>query len=65
MNVPIGLVLLAASYRFLPVDGPAPARPLDLAGLISLAAAVLLLVVPLVLGHEQGWPAWTFVVTRR
>jgi EmrB/QacA subfamily drug resistance transporter len=60
VNVPIGLVLLVASFRFLPVDEPAPARPLDLGGLISLAAAVLLLVVPLVLGHEQGWPAWTF-----
>jgi MFS family permease len=60
VNVPIGLVLLIASFRFLPVDGPAPARPLDLGGLISLAAAVLLLIVPLVLGHEQGWPAWTF-----
>src|SRR5438309_2567490 len=60
VNVPIGLVLLVATFRFLPVDGPAPARPLDIGGLISLAAAVLLLVVPLVLGHEQGWPAWTF-----
>jgi EmrB/QacA subfamily drug resistance transporter len=59
VNVPIGLLLLVASFRFLPIDGPAPARPLDLGGLISLAAAVLLLVVPLVLGHEQGWPAWT------
>ena len=61
VNVPIGLVLLIAGFRFLPIDGPAPARPLDVGGLISLAAAVLLLVVPLVLGHEQGWPAWTFV----
>src|SRR5438132_2251674 len=61
VNVPIGLVLLVASSRFLPIDGPAPARPLDVGGLISLAAAVLLLVVPVVLGHEQSWPAWTFV----
>lgn len=59
VNVPIGLFLLVASLRLLPVDRPNQARPLDLAGLISLAAAVLLLVVPLVLGHEQGWPAWT------
>jgi predicted MFS family arabinose efflux permease len=60
VNVPIGIVLLVASLRLLPIDRPAPARPLDLGGLISLAMAVLLLVVPLVLGHEQGWPAWTF-----
>ena len=60
VNVPIGLLLLAASIRLLPVDVPAPARPLDLGGLISLAAAVLLLVVPLVLGNEEGWPAWAF-----
>jgi len=60
VNVPIGLVLLVASSRFLPIDRPAPARPLDVGGLISLGAAVMLLIVPLVLGHEQGWPAWTF-----
>src|SRR6266699_6483462 len=60
VNVPIGLVLLFASRRLLPVDQRTPARPLDLAGLLSLAAAVLLLVVPLVLGHEEGWPVWTF-----
>ncbi len=60
VNVPIGIILLVASLRLLPVDRPDRARPLDLAGLLSLAAAVLLLVVPLVLGHEEGWPAWTF-----
>src|SRR3989442_4046051 len=61
VNVPIGLALLVASRRLLPLDQRTPARPLDLAGLLSLAAAVLLLVVPLVLGHEEGWPAWTFL----
>jgi EmrB/QacA subfamily drug resistance transporter len=60
VNVPIGLILLVASLRLLPVDIRAPARPLDLGGLVSLAAAVLLLVVPLVLGNEEGWPAWAF-----
>ena len=71
VNVPIGLVLLIASFRFLPIDRPERSRPLDFGGLISLAAAVLavftyrvfnfwLPVLPLVLGHEQGWPVWTF-----
>jgi MFS family permease len=61
VNVPIGLSLVAASLALLPRDRRESARPLDLAGLIALAASVLLLVVPLVLGHEEGWPAWVFV----
>jgi len=60
VNVPIGIALLVASIRLLPRDEKMPARPLDLAGLVSLAAAVLLLVVPLVLGNEEGWPIWAY-----
>jgi MFS family permease len=36
-------------------------RGFDPAGLVTLAAAVLALVVPLVLGRELGWPAWCWV----
>src|SRR5262245_28531295 len=61
VNVPIGIALVAASLAYLPRDRREVARPLDLAGLIALAASVLLLVVPLVLGHEEGWPTWVFV----
>jgi MFS family permease len=61
VNVPIGIVLIVASVRLLPVDGKLDPRKLDLGGLVTLAAAVLLLVVPLVLGNEEGWPAWAFV----
>ncbi|MEU0685402.1 MFS transporter [Streptomyces uncialis] len=61
VNVPIGLVLLVAAARLLPVDRlPADrargARGLDLPGLLTLSCAVLLLVVPLTVGHEWGWP---------
>ena len=34
---------------------------MDPAGVITLSAAVLALVLPLVLGHEEGWPAWCWV----
>jgi MFS family permease len=63
VNVPIGAALLLAGPRVLPRDEPAPrTRPLraelDLPGLLTLAPAVLLLVVPLIMGHELGWPLW-------
>ena len=40
--------------------GRRPAGQLDLAGLAAAACAVLLIVLPLVLGPEEGWPAWGF-----
>ncbi|MEV7011502.1 MFS transporter [Streptosporangium sp. NPDC051022] len=61
VNVPIGLALLAAGARLLPAGGPPRHRPLDLPGLVTLSLAVSLLVVPLVLGHEQDWPLWGWV----
>ena len=61
VNVPIGLVLLIAGARVLPRDEGSPGRKLDLPGLAALSLAVFALVLPLVLGHEVGWPAWTWV----
>ncbi|MEU5974214.1 MFS transporter [Streptomyces sp. NPDC047315] len=62
VNVPIGAALLLLGLRVLPRDhGDRSARGLDLPGLVLLAVAVCLLTVPLVLGHETGWPAWTWV----
>ncbi|MGY0061819.1 MFS transporter [Streptomyces sp. LZ34] len=73
VNVPIGLLLLVLGPRWL---GGAEERPaagagggaagrsgaLDLAGLLLLAAAVLLFTVPMVLGQERGWPLWGWVM---
>jgi EmrB/QacA subfamily drug resistance transporter len=58
VNVPIGLVLLGLARKYLPVDRGERGRRLDPAGVVTLSSAVLLLAVPLVLGHDQGWPAW-------
>ena len=61
INVPIGIVLAAAVPRLVPPDGPVGrTKKLDLAGLGAAACAVLLIVLPLVLGREEGWPAWGF-----
>jgi MFS family permease len=48
----------AAAPRRLDLAGVAPSRRLDLAGLAAAAGSVLLIVLPLVLGREAGWPAW-------
>lgn len=58
VNVPVGVLLLVLGGRWLPADHGQPGRRLDPAGLAALSAAVLALVVPLVLGREEGWPAW-------
>lgn len=61
VNVPIGLGMLLIAPRVLPKDtrsAPERRRGLDLPGLTTLAAAVTLLTVPLVLGQEEGWPVW-------
>ena len=61
VNVPFGLILAALVPRVVTPDGPRGSRRLDLVGLAVAVPAVFLVVLPLVLGHEQGWPAWTFV----
>lgn len=59
--VPIGAVLLIAGIRVLPADTGGGRSGLDPAGLVTLSAAVLLFIVPLVLGRELGWPVWGWI----
>jgi hypothetical protein len=58
VNVPIGVLLLIAAPRLLPKDDHRADGGLDLPGLLTLTPAVLLFVMPLILGHELGWPLW-------
>jgi MFS family permease len=73
INVPIGIALALAVPRLIPPgqEGPGQEGPgqeggtrgtrrLDLPGLLVAGPAVLLVVLPLVLGHEAGWPAVSF-----
>jgi len=64
VNIPIGLVLWWLAWRYLPMDKARTAgarRPgVDLPGVAVLSAALVLLVLPLVLGQGEGWPAWTW-----
>ena len=61
VNVPIGLAVLALVPRVVPRDAPGPRRrQLDLAGLAIAVPAVFLVVLPLMLGHQENWPSWVF-----
>jgi len=60
VNVPVGALLLVLAPRVVPADRPRRGVRLDLPGLLVVSPAVLLFVLPLVLGHDLGWPAWTF-----
>lgn len=60
INIPIGVLALAAARRVLPesrVDG----RGLDGASAALAALALTALVLPLVVGREQGWPLWSWL----
>jgi MFS family permease len=63
VNVPIGLAVLALVPRVVPRDEPGSGqhkRQLDLAGLAIAVPAVFLIVLPLMLGHQENWPSWVF-----
>jgi MFS family permease len=60
VNVPVGVAATVLVPRLVPADHVPGGRRLDLPGLVAASGAVLLVVLPLVLGREQGWPAWTW-----
>jgi MFS family permease len=60
VNVPICAAVIAAGLRLLPTDRRHAAKQLDLGGVAVLSVTVLLLVVPLTVGRDQGWPRWTW-----
>lgn len=61
VNIPIGLALLVAGRRLLPADRTTDRDPVDLVGVLTLSATVLLVIVPLLLGSERGWPTWSWL----
>ncbi len=61
INVPIGAALVPLALHWLPRDDRQCAARLDLGGALALTLALALLLVPLSLGREAGWPTWTWL----
>ena len=60
VNVPIGLAALAAVRRCVPESRAQTTDPIDITSLLLATFALTALVLPLVDGHDAGWPWWTY-----
>jgi EmrB/QacA subfamily drug resistance transporter len=61
VNVPLGIILALLVPILVPADEPRHSRKLDVVGLTFAVASIFLVVLPLVLGRQLGWPAGSFV----
>ena len=62
VNIPVGLLALAAAVRFIP-ESRAERRPdLDPVGVLVLGGGLMAVLYPLTMGREEGWPAWVFAL---
>lgn len=60
INVPIGLAAALLAPRLVPESRAPGAARIDLLGTVLVAAGLVAIVLPLVEGQQEGWPAWTF-----
>jgi EmrB/QacA subfamily drug resistance transporter len=60
VNVPIGLLALVTCRRRVPETRSGEGRSLDLGGALLLSVALFALILPLVTGRNEGWPAWSW-----
>jgi EmrB/QacA subfamily drug resistance transporter len=62
VNVPVGLLAVAAAVRFIPESRSERRPDLDPVGVLVLAGGMLAVLHPLTMGREQGWPLWGFAL---
>ncbi|MFI6566171.1 MFS transporter [Streptomyces sp. NPDC050534] len=62
INVPIGAISLLLMRNYIPESRGTGRTGLDLIGAVLGSCGLLAIVLSLVEGREQGWPAWSWVV---
>ena len=62
VNVPIGLVALLISLKFVQKSPSDRTIKIDVLGAVLVMVASGLLVYPLIQGQEAGWPLWTYLM---
>ncbi|HWM34441.1 MAG TPA: MFS transporter [Pseudolysinimonas sp.] len=62
VNLPFGVLAVVAAFLLLPGGAEGRGRRgADLIGLVLLAGSLVAILVPLIQGEQEGWPAWTYV----
>ena len=61
INVPIGLAALALTRRVVPESRAEGATRLDVGGAALITFGLVAVLLPLIEGRAQGWPAWTWL----
>jgi MFS family permease len=61
INVPFGLAALLACRRLVPESRADQGSRFDLAGVALITACLVAVVLPLVDGRQEGWPAWSWI----
>jgi EmrB/QacA subfamily drug resistance transporter len=62
INVPVGIVLLIASFIFIPNSKSDKPVKLDILGVSLITVALVLTIFPLVQGRELEWPLWIWLM---
>ena len=62
VNVPVALIAAARAERVVPESRSDDVPAIDGAGAVLVTAGLTALVLPLVEGHDLGWPAWGWAV---
>lgn len=59
VNVLVALLVVTNAPRYVPEARSGGPVPLDLVGLFGLTLTAGLIIIPLLVGGDQGWPSWT------
>jgi MFS family permease len=62
VNVPSGLIIVAAALRIMPSVPRRTGTRLDVSGAVVLFAGLLCLIGPLLFGHDVHWAPWVWLV---
>jgi EmrB/QacA subfamily drug resistance transporter len=62
VNVPLGLIIMAAAWSIMPSVPRRAGTRLDVPGAIVLFCGLLSLIGPLLFGHDLNWTPWVWLV---